>query len=133
VFNASTTDSSIQPPNTPGSALPGLSENVVNATLYYERAGFSARVSNRYRSEFLGEVTGFGATRELRMVKGESILDGQVGYQFQAGPLEGLSLLFQANNVTDEPFSTFEAGDERRVRDYQTYGRTYLLGVSYRR
>lgn len=131
--NASVTDSDIQPPNTPGSALPGLSETVVNSTIYYERAGFSARLSNRYRSDFLGEVTGFGANRELRQVKGESVLDGQLGYQFEGGPLDGLSLLFQANNITDEPFTTFEGGDERRVRDYQSYGRTFLFGVSYRR
>jgi len=133
VFNASETDSNIQPPNTPGSQLPGLSKTVINTTIYYERAGFSARLSNRYRSNFLGEVTGFGAGRELRMVKGESVLDGQLGYQFGEGPLEGLSILAQANNITDEPFSTFESGDERRVRDYQRYGRTFLIGASYRR
>lgn len=133
VFNASSTDSDIQPPNTPGSALPGLSETVINTTLYYELGGFEARVSNRYRSDFLGEVTGFGAGRELRMVKGESVVDAQLGYRFESGAMEGLSLLFQANNITDEPFSTYESGDERRVRDHQVYGRTFLFGVSYRR
>jgi iron complex outermembrane receptor protein len=38
----------------------------------------------------------------------------------------------QAYNITDEPFSGYVDGDERRVRDYQSYGATYLLGVSYR-
>ena len=33
VFNASSTDSKIRPPNTPGNALPGLSETVINTTL----------------------------------------------------------------------------------------------------
>ncbi len=133
VFNASATDSDIQPPNTPGSALPGLSETVINTTIYYESGGFEARVSNRYRSEFLGEVTGFGAGRELRMVEGESVLDAQVGYRFDEGPLSGLGVQFQANNITDEPFSTFINGDSRLVRDYQSYGTTYLVGLSYRR
>jgi iron complex outermembrane receptor protein len=132
VLNASSTDSSIQPPNTPGNALPGLSETVVNTTLYYERGGFEARISNRYRSDFLGEVTGFGAGRELRFVNGESLLDAQLGYRFEAGALEGLSVQLQAYNITDEPFSGYVDGDERRVRDYQSYGATYLLGVSYR-
>jgi iron complex outermembrane recepter protein len=90
-------------------------------------------VSNRYRSDFLGEVTGFGAGRELRMVNGESVVDAQIGYRFGEGPLEGLSILFQGNNLTDEPFGTYETGDERRVRDYQRYGRTFLFGVNYRR
>lgn len=133
VFNASTTDSSIEVPGNPASALPGLSETVVNTTVYYERAGFEARVSNRYRSDFLGEVTGFGAGRELRTVQGESILDAQIGYRFEQGPLEGLAVQFQANNINDEPFVTYVDGDERRVRDYQRYGTTYLFGVSYRR
>ncbi len=75
VLNASATESDIKPPNTPGNALPGLSETVINTTIYYENGGFEARVSNRYRSDFLGEVTGFGAGRELRFVNGESIFE----------------------------------------------------------
>lgn len=132
VFNASSTDSNIQVPGNPGSALPGLSELVVNTTLYFERAGFEARVSNRYRSEFLGEVTGFGAGRVLRTVEGESVLDAQVGYRFGSGPLEGLAIQFQANNITDEPFVTTNGGDDRQVLDYQRYGTNYLIGLSYR-
>jgi iron complex outermembrane recepter protein len=133
LFNASSTDSNIHPPNTPASALPGLSETVINSTIYFERGGFEARVSNRYRSDFLGEVTGFGANRDLRQVKGESVVDAQIGYRFQSGPLEGLSLLLQGNNLTDEPFGTYLNGDERQVKDSQRYGSTYLFGVSYRR
>lgn len=133
VFNASFTDSDIQVPGNPNSALPGLSETVINTTVYFERAGFEARVSNRYRDDFLGEVTGFGAGRELRLVNGESILDAQLGYRFESGPLEGLALQLQANNITDEPFSTYSNGDERLIRDFQSYGTTYLFGVSYRR
>jgi iron complex outermembrane receptor protein len=132
VINASFTDSDIEPPNTPSSALPGLSEQVINTTIYYENGGFEARVSNRYRTDFLGEVTGFGAGRELRFINGESIIDAQVGYRFGAGPLEGLALTLQGENLTDEPFSGYFGGDERLVRDYQTYGATYLVGVSYR-
>ncbi len=62
----------------------------------------------------------------------ESIIDAQVGYEFQSGPAEGLSILAQVNNLTDEPFKTFENGDERRTIDFQKYGRTFLVGVNYR-
>ena len=133
VFSASTTDSEVQPdPTQPPSALPGLSETVVNGTLYYERYGFQARVSGRYRSDFLGEVAGFGNGRTLRSVAAETVVDAQVGYEFQSGPLEGLSILAQVNNLTDEPFKTFENGDERRTIDYQSYGRTFAVGMNYR-
>ena len=39
--------------------VPGLSKSVVNATVYYEKHGFSARVSQRYRGDFLGEVPNY--------------------------------------------------------------------------
>ncbi|HYD28129.1 TonB-dependent receptor [Brevundimonas sp.] len=132
-FSASWTDSDIIPnPGSPSTPLPGLSEQVSNLTVYYERNGFQARVSNRYRSEFLGELSGVGTDRIQRMVDAESVVDAQIGYEFQSGPLEGLSALFQVNNLTDEQFKTFENNDARRVIDYQQYGRTYLVGINYR-
>ena len=132
-FSASWTDSDIIPnPGSPSTPLPGLSEKVSNLTVYYERAGFQARVSNRYRSEFLGELSGVGTDRIQRMVDAESVVDAQIGYEFQSGRLEGLSALFQVNNLTDEEFKTFENNDPRRVIDFQQYGRTYLVGLNYR-
>ncbi|HEY0599434.1 TonB-dependent receptor [Brevundimonas sp.] len=132
-FSASWTDSDITPnPGNPSQPLPGLSEKVSNLTVYYERDGFQARISNRYRSEFLGELSGVGTDRIQRMVDAESVVDAQIGYEFQSGPLEGLSALFQVNNLTDEQFKTFENNDPRRVIDFQQYGRTYLVGINYR-
>ncbi|WP_332658309.1 TonB-dependent receptor [Brevundimonas sp.] len=133
MFSASATDSEIQPdPAQAPTALPGLSETVVNGTVYYERGGFEARMSSRYRSDFLGEVAGFGNGRTLRSVAAETVVDAQIGYAFESGPLDGLSILAQVNNVTDEPFKTFENGDERRTIDYQSYGRTFAIGINYR-
>ena len=133
VISASYTDSDITPnPGAPSQPLPGLSETVANATLYYERNGFQARISNRYRSEFLGEISGVGTDRIQRMVAAESVVDAQIGYEFQSGALEGLSALFQVSNLTDEPFKTFENDDERRVIDHQRYGRSFLVGLNYR-
>ena len=105
---------------------------VANDTAYFEKNGFSARASMRYRSGFLAEVVGFGASRVNRIAKGETVVDAQLGYEVQSGALDGLGILLQGQNLTDEPFVTFVAGDERRVIDYQSYGRRYLLGVSYK-
>ncbi len=132
-FSISSTESDIQPdPNNPSQPIPGLSEVVANATLYYEKNGFQARVSNRYRSEFTGEVSGFGNTRTFRQVGDESVVDAQIGYQFQSGTLEGLSFLAQVNNLTDEEFTTNVNGDERQTINHQSYGRTFLFGINYR-
>ena len=131
-FSASQTSSEIKPDGVNATALPGLSETVVNTTIYYENNGFQVRASNRYRSDFLGEVAGFGNGRTLRSVGEERVVDAQIGYQFESGPLGGLSFLAQVNNLTDEPFYTFQNGDERQVIDHQTYGRSFLVGLSYR-
>lgn len=133
IGNASWTDSEIEADG-PGSAtpIPGLSEEIYNLTLYYERGGFESRISSRYRSDFLGEIAGFGAGRELRTVQGETVVDAQIGYRFDDGALEGLAVRAQVYNLTDEEFRTFEGGDSRRVIDYQRYGRTFLIGASYR-
>ncbi|MFZ4068494.1 MAG: TonB-dependent receptor [Caulobacterales bacterium] len=122
-------NSKIEPIPGVGIPVPGLSRSVVNATLYYDRNGVQARVSARNRGEFLGEVNGFGGGRDLRLVQEETIVDAQLGYEFQAGALKGLNLTLQGMNLTDEPFAT-NVGDERLVIDYQKYGPTYMFGVS---
>lgn len=133
IISGATNESEIQrEPNAAPVPVPGLSETTGNLTVYYERNGIQVRLSNRYRDDFVGEVSGFGNGRTLRWVAAESILDAQVGYQFQSGLLEGLSVTLQANNLTDEPFVTWEGNDPRQVRDFQRYGASYLLGVNYR-
>jgi iron complex outermembrane recepter protein len=111
--------------------LPGLSKQVSNITAYYERYGFSGRVSQRQRSDFIGEITGFGADRELRYVKGEKIVDLQLGYEFNDGALKGLGLLLQVNNLTDSVYQTYQVTKERPV-EYQRYGKTILFGANYK-
>ncbi len=111
--------------------VPGLSKWVVNSTLYYENRGFEARVSHRYRTKFLAEVSGISATRNFRDALSESIFDAQIGYQFQGGPLEGLRITVQGLNLTDEPFVTTVFGEPDLVIDHQSFGRTYLIGASY--
>lgn len=123
-------------PNGPGTSqpLPGLSRYVSNLTFYYERGGFSARLSQRSRSSFIGEVQGFGADRETRYVKAEKILDFQTSYEFKQGSMEGLSVLLQVNNLDNEPYQEFfrDPGTPDRPRSYNEYGRTVLLGLNYK-
>ena len=132
--SASWTESTVNPggPLNPPGPLPGQSKWVGNGTFYYEKYGFSARASVRYRSKFLGEVSGFGDARTFSEAEPETIVDAQVGYTFANGYLKGLGILLQGNNLTNEPFTTYEAGDTRRILSDQTYGRRILFGVSYK-
>ncbi len=115
------------------SDVPGLSKWVVNSTAFFEKSGFEARVSHRFRSSFLAEFIGISASRQFRQTFSESIFDAQIGYRFEnGGPLDGLSLTLQALNLTNEPFVSYQNGDKKQVIDYEEYGRTYLVGASYR-
>jgi iron complex outermembrane recepter protein len=111
--------------------LPGLSKTVWQATVYYERAGFSARLATTYRSNYIGEITDFAGDRALEYVRHEQISAFQAGYDFQQGPLRGFGVVFQVDNLTNTPFIDY-AGVTTRVRDYETYGRVFFLGAKYK-
>jgi iron complex outermembrane recepter protein len=130
--NFSYNDSKINPFGDADSRpLPGLSKQVASLTLYYENAGFSARAAARRRSDFLGEVQGFGAGREYQYVKGNVVADLQLGYEFQSGPVKGVTLLLQvlnANKATEQQYQE-STGVITKTDDF---GRTILFGANYK-
>lgn len=133
VANYSDTSSSIkrQGPDGPNEPIAGLSDVVRNIAVYYEKYGFQARVSQRYRSDFLGEIQGFGADRAQVYIDGESVVDFQTGYTFGEGMLDGVSVLLQVNNITNEPYRQIFL-DTGLTQRYEEYGRQYLLGITYK-
>ncbi|ACJ29405.1 TonB-dependent receptor [Shewanella piezotolerans WP3] len=104
--------------------LPGLSEHVANTTLFYTLEGFDTRVSMRYRSEYVSEQV--AVESQLAFFDAETIFDYQASY----GMENGLKLLFQVNNLTDEPNKTY-FGQPQQTGTIQTFGRQYYLGFSY--
>lgn len=113
--------------------IPGYSKYVANGTLFFEKYGFNARGSVRYRSEFLGDFTGFGGSPTRRQALPETIFDGQIGYEFQKGSsLAGLSINLQGQNLTNEPFVSIADGNKLEVIDHQVYGRRFLAGFTFK-
>ena len=128
-----TKNSSNIAPNGPGSdsPLPGLSENIYSLTGFYEKFGFSARINYRYRDGYVGEVAGFGGARTGQDVDEEAIMDAQFGYEFQSGTLQGLKIILQVLNLTDERQQSLDVVTGLPV-EYQTFGTTWLLGLYHR-
>jgi len=133
--NYSYTDSSIELPDTESGrgdrsiALPGLSENVFNATVFYKLGGFETRIGYRFRDEFISRQRGIG--EQLPVTGTESIYDFQSSYRFADGSrYEGLTLLFQVDNVTDEAFTNFFNSTEQ-LSSNALFGRQIFLGASY--
>jgi len=133
--NYSYTDSSIELPDTESGrnntsiALPGLSENVFNATVFYKLGGFETRLGYRFRDEFISRQRGIG--EQLPVTGTESIYDFQSSYRFADGTrYEGLTLLFQVDNLTDEAFTNFFNSPEQ-LSSNAFFGRQIFLGASY--
>lgn len=118
--------------------LDGLSGRVRNLAVYFERQGLQARVAQRHRSKFETTVRGTFGENVPSAISAESIIDLQLGYTWAAGALRGLGVLFQVNNANDEPYRT-RVGIATGSVDpkatlperYTTYGRQYLLGLTY--
>jgi iron complex outermembrane receptor protein len=119
--------------------LDGFSGVVNSLTAYYEKNGFSTRVSRRYRSPFTASTQGILLGTEYSShIDAETQYDFQMGYSFEQGTYKGLSILLQVNNVTDEPAAQTrgpEVGGNGKGLlpwKYNTYGRQLLLGASYK-
>ena len=115
--------------------IPGYSKWVGSLTAYYENYGFNARGSMRYRSSFQGDFVLYSGGLERQQVLSETVFDAQLGYDFQPGSrFEGLSLYLQGQNLTDERQATVNgavSGDRDFIK-YQTYGRRFLAGFTYK-
>jgi iron complex outermembrane receptor protein len=125
--------------NVPGgpTTFPGFSKKVAALTLYYEKYGFSVRAAATYRSDFTGEIIALFDQLGYTTIKGETVTNLQAGYEFKEGAAKGLSFLLQINNVTNSPYQTsqvsgFNVGQVVTPLEYDTFGRTILLGVNYK-
>ena len=113
--------------------IPGYSESVWSADVYYENYGWKAKVSARYRDGFLSEVQQFDGTLSGAQALEETIVDAQIGYEWEEGPLEGFAVNLEAYNLTDEPFATENVTTNSAVTfpsRHELYGTTYNLTVS---
>jgi len=109
--------------------LPGLSKHVANPTVFYEKGGFSTRIGMRYRSGFVAPQ--IGINEQITGNASELVTDFQMSYDFDEDTsLGGLTLLFQANNITDEPTRSF-FGPRAQTGTIQKFGRQFFFGASY--
>lgn len=114
--------------------IPGLSERIYQTTLYYEKNGFEARISGRYRDKYATEFYGLSMALTPTTDQGAEIWDAQIGYDFGAAghtSLDGLSVTLQVQNLTNETTISAADDDPRRVNTYQRFGANYILGVNY--
>ncbi|TLM79660.1 TonB-dependent receptor [Microbulbifer harenosus] len=129
--NYAFTESNIKqgtPLNATPFGLTGLSEHVGTATLWYYMNGFETRVSYNYRSEF---------QRDINRVSGEEGVNADEGYvdlSMSYEATENLKLLFQVQNLTDEPYEVYglESNNPYHINKYEEFGRRFSVGFNWK-
>jgi TonB-dependent receptor len=144
VFNRTLAESSLYDANGDKFDPEGMSGRSSNLTVYYEQNGFSARVSERYRSPFTTTYRNVVFQNVTTTLNSDNVVDLQLGYAFNEGYYKGLSLLFQVNNLTDSATQQMTkinklAGNNPTLDTSQmvtkfvnNFGRQMLLGVNYK-
>lgn len=103
--------------------IQGVSENSVNAQLYYQDDKLSARLLYNWRDEYFDRLGYEGATAILN--KGEPSLAASIKYSVT----DAISVELQGVNLLSSPKEEY-AGWEQYVATYGETGRRYSLGVS---
>ncbi len=114
--------------------IPGVSQNAVTATGYYERGGFSARVSYSWRDKAVNDsVVGSnfsfkdqnGVTRVYQVFAAPyGQVDAQIGYDIN----KRVGVVFSVQNLTDQAQHTYLQWPNLPFT-YDDSGRRYFLGV----
>ena len=144
VLNGLLVDSSIQPwgPTQPSAPLPNLAKKSGNITLYWERYGFSARVSAHYQSETREYIQNLGVPNPGSYgTPGDGYsteipfhtIDAQISYEFSKdSALKGLTIYVDGRNLNDAALIQYNNGDSRQLGNWQKYGASYSAGASYK-
>ncbi len=106
--------------------LPGQSDETYNAAVFYERYGFSARVSYTHRSDFLEAIDATNPGKDL-YVEGRGQLDFTASYDFG----NGVEVFGEAKNLTDSAGVRYY-GVKERTYEYEKFGYNVFLGVRFK-
>lgn len=104
-------------------AFAGLSDTVMNASVFYEKHGLSARVSYQWRSDWLDTLGGLGSG-EYR--QGYENLDVSLRYEIN----ENLTVFADLSNLTDEVYVAY-SNTPATPTEVEQIGARYLFGVRF--
>jgi iron complex outermembrane recepter protein len=110
------------------SVVVGLARDNYNATVYFERPSFAARLSYNWRADYVECTVNCFATEPLPQYRQEAgYLDLSTSYNFEAFG-QKLTVSLEGLNLTDEvEYAYF--GHTNRAAVFNQPGRTFLLGI----
>ena len=110
--------------------IPGLSENTINFTVFYEKGPWSGRVSYNFRDDFLDNI-GVAWQPHPYFVEPYKQFDASFGY----APNDRLSFALEGINLTDESvyyYNRVGSGQEDHFSSAINAGRRFMLGVRWK-
>lgn len=127
-LNVTFLDSEFSAPTQDGKSfsLPGTSDLIYNASLYYEKGSFSARVNYMYRDDWLSTTENDSLTEFWAE---EDRLDFSLRYELPiGGDSTSYTVFANANNLTDA-IDVRYANTSATPNQVEGFGRRYLLGM----
>lgn len=111
--------------------LPGQSDTTYNASVFYENYGLSARLSYRYRDQWLDETEAGQVGLPVAVLWDEQErLDLSVRYDLEALTGYQAQIFLDVNNLTDETDVRF-TGNSWNPNQVEAYGRRYTFGLRF--
>ena len=109
--------------------IPGLSENTINFTLFYEKGPWSGRVSYNFRDDFLD--SSFDSGRNPKFVDAYEQWDVSFGYAVN----DNFSIMLEGINLTDESVFYYDRlgrSTMEHIVQAAHSGRRFQAGVRWR-
>jgi TonB-dependent receptor len=107
--------------------LVDLSPNSASGTLFYDNGTFSIRTTGSYRDNYIRGIPA-SAGSDVRANKSNLFVDASASWNVN----DNLSLIFEAQNLTDER-NTLYIDSQRQDTLFQTeIGRTFTIGATYK-
>ncbi len=103
-------------------SLPGSPEHTANASIYFEKAGFTARVSYNYASSFIDELG--DEIFEDRYYDSVNYLDFNMNYRFK----EHYNLYADVSNIMNQPLRYYQGSKELTMQS-EYYGIRFNIGL----
>ncbi len=103
--------------------FPGMSKTIANASLFFEKYGFSARISYQWRDDWFDSLGGFGSGESR---KGYENLDVSVRYKIN----DMFTVFVDASNLTNAMYVAYE-GTMDRPTEVEQIGSRYMFGVRF--
>jgi TonB-dependent receptor len=111
-----------------GIPFPGTSESIINASVYYEKYGFSGRISYQWRDRWLDTLGGLGVGAgtgdEYR--QGYENIDIALRYSLT----DNLTLFADLANLTNERYIVYQ-GTKEFPTEVEQIGSRYMLGLRF--